>query len=81
MGSGKFHVSLGQLVIDFKPFSVLVCHLRDLNVPVAEMKAIQFLLYIALFLPFLLRCYTNLMQLATSVFSEGLAYWEKGQNK
>lgn len=68
MGSGKFHVSLGQQEIDFKPFSVIVCHLRDLNVPVAEMKAIQFLLHIALVLPLILRCYTNFMQLATSKF-------------
>lgn len=42
MGSGKFHASLGHQEIDFKPFSVTVCHLRELNVSVAEMKAIEF---------------------------------------
>lgn len=44
--------------------------MRDLNVPAAEMKAIQFLLHIALIFPLILRCYTNLMQLATSMFFE-----------
>lgn len=68
IGSGKFHVSLGQQEIYFKPFSVIVCHLRDFHVPVAEMKAIQFLSHSALFLPLTLRCYTIFMPLATSMF-------------
>lgn len=58
-------------------------HLRDLNVPVPQTEAIQFVLHITLGLPFILRSCTKLMQLATASyrrtrFSEGLAYWEKG---